>query len=121
MSMADGTVVGVGDTDKTCYGASFGKFVFIKYNNGLASTFGHLSLIKVSEGQKVTRGQIVGYSGATGHVTGPHLHLSLYAAEAVNMESKASAACDGRIYRLPVAAVTAYLDAMEYLPAYSAN
>lgn len=116
LAMADGTVVGVGDTDLTCYGASFGKFVFIKYNNGLSSTFGHLSLIKSKEGDTVRRGEVVGYSGATGHVTGPHLHVSLYASDAVQMQSKPSAACDGRIYRLPVAPVNAYLDAMYYLP-----
>lgn len=121
MSMADGTVMGVGDTDLTCYGASFGKFVFIKYNNGLSSTFGHLSLIKVKEGKKVIRGEVVGYSGNTGHTTGPHLHVSLYASEAVKMTSKPSAACDGRIYRLPVAPLNAYLDAMYYLPPYKVN
>ncbi|MFA6076748.1 MAG: peptidoglycan DD-metalloendopeptidase family protein [Candidatus Paceibacterota bacterium] len=118
MAMADGEVLGIGDTDLTCYGASFGKFVFIRYNNGLSSTFGHLSLIKVGEGQKVKRGQIVAYSGNTGHTTGPHLHVSLYASEAVKMASKPSVACGGRIYRLPVAPINAYLDAMYYLPPY---
>src|SRR5262249_8647684 len=46
-ALADGTVAGTGDTDVQCPGVSFGRFVLIKYNNGLASTFGHLSLIKV--------------------------------------------------------------------------
>lgn len=118
LSMSDGVVLGTGDTDLTCPGASFGKFVFIQYNNGLSSTFGHLSLIKAHEGQKVKRGEVVGYSGATGHVTGPHLHVSLYASEAVKMASKPSVACGGRIYRLPVSPVNAYLDAMFYLPFY---
>lgn len=116
MAMADGKIMGVGDTDLTCYGASFGKFVFIEYENGLSSTYGHLSLIKAKEGNKVKRGEVVGYSGNTGHSTGPHLHVSLYAAQAVKMASKASAACDGRTYRLPVAPVNAYLDALAYLP-----
>ncbi|MFZ3011776.1 MAG: peptidoglycan DD-metalloendopeptidase family protein [Minisyncoccia bacterium] len=116
MAMADGKIMGVGDTDLTCYGASFGKFVFIEYENGLSSTFGHLSLIKAKEGNKVKRGEVVGYSGNTGHSTGPHLHVSLYAAQAAKMASKASAACDGRTYRLPVAPVNAYLDALAYLP-----
>ena len=116
MAMADGVVLGVGDTDSTCPGASFGKFVFIKYNNGLSSTFGHLSLIKVHEGDHIKRGEKVGYSGNTGHTTGPHLHVSLYASEAVKMASKASTACGGRIYRLPVAPINAYLDALYYLP-----
>lgn len=116
MAMADGTVLGIGDTDTTCMGASFGKFVFIQYSNGLSSTFGHLSLIKSYEGQKVARGEIVGYSGNTGHTTGPHLHVSLYASDAVKMASKPSVSCDGRIYRLPVSPINAYLDTMYYLP-----
>jgi len=121
MAMADGTVLGIGDTDLTCQGASFGKFVFIQYNDGLSSTFGHLSLIKAYEGQTVKRGEVVGYSGATGYVTGPHLHVSLYASQAVKMASKPSAACDGRIYRLPVAPINAYLDVLYYLPPYTIN
>jgi murein DD-endopeptidase MepM/ murein hydrolase activator NlpD len=121
MAMADGIILGVGNTDLTCYGASFGKFVFIKYTNGLSSTFGHLSLVKVYEGQNVKRGSVVGYSGNTGHTTGPHLHVSLYASEAVKMASKPSVACDGRIYRLPVAPTNAYLDVLYYLPAYKVN
>lgn len=116
MAMADGKVVGVGDTDLTCYGASFGKFIFIEYDNGLSSTYGHLSLIKVKEGNKVKRGEIVGYSGNTGHSTGPHLHVSLYAPNSAKMASKASVACDGRTYRLPVSPVNAYLDVLAYLP-----
>lgn len=121
MSMTDGTVLGIGDTDLTCYGASFGKFVFIQYNNGLSSTFGHLSLIKAYEGEQVRRGDIIGYSGATGHVTGPHLHVSLYASQAAQMASKASTTCGGRVYRLPVAPVNAYLDVLAYLPPYVIN
>ena len=121
MSMADGTVLGVGDTDTTCYGASFGKFVFIKYTNGLSSTFGHLSLIKVYTGQQVKRGDVVGYSGATGHVTGPHLHVSLYASQGAQMASKASIACGGRTYTLPVAPINAYLNVLDYLPPYTIN
>ena len=55
-SMANGIVKGAGDTDTTCVGASFGKWIFIEYENGLSSTYGHLSLIKVKSGQKVKRG-----------------------------------------------------------------
>ena len=121
MAMADGVVLGTGDTDLTCSGASFGKFVFIKHNNGLSSTLGHLSLIKTYEGRTVKRGEIVGYSGNTGHTTGPHLHVSLYASEAVKMASKPSLACGGRVYRLPVAPINAYLDALYYLPLFTIN
>lgn len=115
MSMGDGVVMGTGDTDATCRGASFGKFVFIKYNNGLSSTYGHLSQITATEGQVVRAGDIVGYSGNTGYTTGPHLHVSVYASEGVQMKSLPSKSCGGRIYRMPMAATDAYLDPMKYI------
>ena len=118
-AMADGIVMGTGNTDLTCPGASFGKFVFIQYDNGLSSTYGHFSLIKVSQGQRVARGEVVGYSGNTGYSTGPHLHVSVYAASSVKMESRASVACGGHIYTMPIAPINGYLDPMYYLPPYN--
>lgn len=117
-AMSDGIVLGVGDTDVTCPGASFGKWVFIEYKNGLSSTFGHLSLIKAYEGQKVSRGEIVGYSGATGHVTGPHLHVTVYASGAASVKTVPSKSCVGKTLTQPLAATNAYLDPMYYLPPY---
>ncbi len=117
-SMAEGVVREIGDTDTSCPGASFGKWIFIEYNNGLSSTFGHLSLIRVKEGQRVKRGELVGYSGGTGRVTGPHLHVSLYVSSAVSVQTVPSVSCLGRILKQPVAAINAYLDPMYYLPPY---
>ena len=118
-AMADGVVMGTGNTDTTCPRASFGKWVFIKYDNGLASTHAHLSLIKVQKGQKVSRGEVVGYTGNTGRTTAPHLHVSLYVAEAVNVETFPSKSCSGRTLTQPLAAHSAYLDPMYYLPPHS--
>lgn len=115
-AMADGVVFGSGNTDETCVGTSFGKWVFIKYNNGLASTYGHLSLIKTLEGQRVRKGDIVGYSGNTGHTTGPHLHVSIYVSSAVNVQKRPSTTCEGGIYTMPIAPINAYLDPLYYLP-----
>lgn len=115
-AMADGIVRGVGNTDLSCPGVSFGKWIFIEYNNGLASTYGHLSLTTVSEGQKVSRGQVVGYTGGTGRVTGPHLHVSLYVGSAVSVQTVPSKSCPGKILKQPIAATNAYLDPMFYLP-----
>jgi len=117
-SMADGVVKGIGDTDVVCPGVSFGKWIFIEYNNGLSSTYGHLSLIKVGEGQKVRRGEVVGYTGGTGRVTGPHLHVSLYVSSGVKVATVPSISCPGRILKQPIAAINAYLDPMYYLPRY---
>lgn len=122
-AVADGTVGGVGNTDDTCPNASFGKWVFIEHDNGLSTTSGHLSLIKVSSGQKVKKGDIIAYSGNTGRSTAPHLHLTVYATKGVNGEdgarvtNRASAACAGKTYRMPLAPTSAYLDPLAYLPA----
>jgi len=115
-AMGSGTVVASGDTDTACRGASFGKWIFIKYDNGLASTYGHLSLIRAKDGQRVNRGDIVAYSGNTGHSTGPHLHVSLYVASAVEISGKESNACKGKILIQPRAATNAYLDPLDYMP-----
>lgn len=119
---ADGVVEGVGDTDKTCPKASFGKWVFIRHTNGLATAYGHLSLIKAYEGQKVQAGDLIAYSGNTGHSTAPHLHLTVYASNGVDGEDGArvaerpSASCKGKTYRMPIAPTNAYLDPLLYLP-----
>ncbi len=118
-AMADGVIAGTGNTDIVCRGASWGNFVFIKYDNGLASTFGHLSLIKAKKGQRVSRGDVVAYSGNTGYSTGPHLHVSVYARDAVELTTKPSLTCKGKILTQPIAPTNTYLDPMLYLPKYN--
>jgi murein DD-endopeptidase MepM/ murein hydrolase activator NlpD len=117
-AMANGVVLGTGDTDVQCPGVSFGRFVTIKYDNGLSSTFGHLSVIKVSSGDSVVRGQIVGLSGNTGYSTGPHLHVSVYANGSVEVKTLPSKSCPGKVLTQPIAAINGYLDPMLYLPNY---
>jgi murein DD-endopeptidase MepM/ murein hydrolase activator NlpD len=116
MAMGDGILVAQGDTDLVCRGVSFGKWILIKYNNGLASTYGHLSKLNMNTGAKVKTGDIVAYSGNTGYSTGPHLHVSLYPADAVNAISRPSASCPGVNLTMPVAPVNAYLDPLAYMP-----
>lgn len=119
MAVADGVVGGVGDTDLCCPGASFGKWIFIEHNNGLSTAYGHLSLISVKKGQKVKRGAVIGYSGNTGSSTGPHLHLTVYISSGVEVTSFASKSYPGKTLYQPIAAKEAYLDPMNYLPAYN--
>lgn len=114
----DGVVDGVGDTDIVCPRASFGKWVFIRNSNGLATTYGHLSLIKAVAGQHVSAGDLIGYSGNTGYSTGPHLHISVYASQAVSVQSRPSKVCNG-IYTMPIAPLNAYLNPLDYFPALS--
>ncbi len=115
-AMANGTVIGAGDTDLYCKGASFGKWVYIDYHNGLSSTFGHLSVISAKAGDKVKAGDVVGLSGNTGHSTGPHLHVTVYASQGAGVKTIPSLSCAGKTFTMPIAPVNAYLDPMLYLP-----
>lgn len=54
-----------------------GNCVIIDHGQGLLSLYFHLSEIKVREGEKLAKGQLIGLSGGTGRVTGPHLHLAV--------------------------------------------
>ncbi len=56
----------------------YGKVVKIKHKGGYVSLYAHQSRIRVKKGQKVEKGDIIGYVGSTGRSTGPHLHFGLY-------------------------------------------
>ncbi|MFA0842224.1 M23 family metallopeptidase [Streptomyces rochei] len=67
--------VGVGTVVEAGWGGAYGNQVVIKMHDGTYTQYGHLSSIGVSVGQSVSAGQPIGLSGATGNVTGPHLHF----------------------------------------------
>lgn len=114
-SAAAGRVVGTGDTDTVCRGASYGKWILIEHQNGLSTLYAHMSLVKVVAGQTVAQGETIGYSGNTGYSTGPHLHFTVYATQGVKVQSKQSVACGG-VYTMPIADLKAYLNPILYLP-----
>lgn len=78
---SDGTIVEVvknyNKTDKT--GNSYGNYVKIKHANGYYTLYAHLKYgsVTVSVGQKVKKGAVIGYMGATGRATGAHLHFEV--------------------------------------------
>jgi peptidoglycan hydrolase-like protein with peptidoglycan-binding domain len=55
----------------------YGNLVVISHRLGFESWYAHMSVIAASAGQRVTGGQTIGYVGATGHATGPHLHFEV--------------------------------------------
>ncbi|MDO0938268.1 LysM peptidoglycan-binding domain-containing M23 family metallopeptidase [Streptomyces sp. DG2A-72] len=70
-SVGAGTVVSAG------WGGAYGNQVVVKLADGYYAQYAHLSSLSVSNGQTVTEGQQIGLSGATGNVTGPHLHFEI--------------------------------------------
>ncbi|MFE1311101.1 M23 family metallopeptidase [Streptomyces sp. NPDC058755] len=67
--------VGSGTVVSTGWGGAYGNQIVIRMADGMYTQYGHLSSIGVVVGQKVLPGQQIGLSGATGNVTGPHLHF----------------------------------------------
>ncbi len=112
-SSLTGIVVGTGNTDGGgC--RSYGKWVMIKHPNGLSTLYAHLSLINAFEGQKVSTGEIIGYSGNTGYSTGPHLHFGVYATEGVNITRNLGSKYCSKV-KIPYASLNAYLNPLSYL------
>ncbi len=59
-------------------GSGFGKHVKIDHGFGYQTVYAHMSRIAVRKGQKVKRGQVIGYVGNTGLSAGPHLHYEVH-------------------------------------------
>lgn len=76
VAAADGTVIEANSTDS--WGMSWGYYVLIYHNSTYTTRYAHMSSVAVSSGQYVTAGTVIGYEGATGNVTGPHLHFEVY-------------------------------------------
>jgi murein DD-endopeptidase MepM/ murein hydrolase activator NlpD len=57
--------------------SGYGRMIKLDHSNGITTRFGHLSGFAVTQGQKVHRGQLIGYVGTTGRVTSPHLHYEV--------------------------------------------
>lgn len=68
---ADGVV------ESAAYDGGYGNAVLVNHGFGISTRFGHLSGFAVHAGQQVHRGDVLGYVGATGHATAPHLHYEI--------------------------------------------
>ena len=55
----------------------YGRLVQIRHANGVSTRYGHLSGFAVTAGQRVQRGDVIGYVGLSGRSTGPHLHYEV--------------------------------------------
>ncbi|MGL4652559.1 MAG: peptidoglycan DD-metalloendopeptidase family protein [Cetobacterium sp.] len=71
MASRDGTIVFAG------YMTGYGKIIKINHGNGYETRSAHLEKMYVKVGDKVKAGQVIGQTGMTGRVTGPHLHFEI--------------------------------------------
>lgn len=70
---ADGTVSLAGNV-----GSGFGNHVIINHGYGYETLYGHMYRVKARTGQKVKRGEVIGYVGSSGKSTGPHCHYEVH-------------------------------------------
>ena len=92
LAAEDGEVWETGNTDTFSRCLSYGKWVLVRHANNLATLYAHLSLIKVSKGDTVKRGEPIAYSGYTGYTVpsgpaGAHLHFTVYDAATVRFSA----------------------------------
>ena len=80
----DGTVVASGDNSRYAYGS----WLAIRHSNGLTTLYAHFSTKTVSVGENVSQGQLIGYEGSSGFVTGPHLHFTVYSTNTFRTEKR---------------------------------
>ncbi|MBU6310720.1 M23 family metallopeptidase [Patescibacteria group bacterium] len=59
------------------WNGGYGSYIVISHPNGTQTVYGHLSSVSIGQGQQVSQGQLIGYSGNTGRSTGAHLHFEV--------------------------------------------
>ena len=69
---------GDGSVKVSEFNSGYGNMVVLKHGNGYESLYAHMSRSKVRNGQKVKRGDVIGYVGSTGLSTGAHLHYEIH-------------------------------------------
>ena len=65
-------------TEANFAATGFGNHVIINHGYGYETLYGHMVRIKVREGQKIKRGELIGWVGSTGKSTGPHCHYEVH-------------------------------------------
>jgi murein DD-endopeptidase MepM/ murein hydrolase activator NlpD len=71
VAAAAGTVIVAG------WMGGYGNLVVVDHGNGISTAYGHNTSVTVGVGQSVAQGQLIAYSGSTGHSTGPHVHFEV--------------------------------------------
>lgn len=120
--------VGDGMVTRCGWGNGFGKMIVVNHANGLESMYSHLSgfAADLKKGKRVKQGQTIGYVGATGVATGPHLDFRLKRngkyinpTKAINPRGASISSKRMAMFRKQQALVLAYMNGKKALAAYS--
>jgi murein DD-endopeptidase MepM/ murein hydrolase activator NlpD len=91
--------------------SSYGLYISMEHGGNIQTRYGHLSRLNVAAGQKVQKGDLIGYVGSTGRSTGPHLHYEVrIAGVAVNPVPYMQGASQPALAQVPAAATFAVHD-----------
>jgi murein DD-endopeptidase MepM/ murein hydrolase activator NlpD len=80
IAVGSGTPVHAATTGRVVYAgwmSGYGNIVVLDHGGGLSTAYGHNTSVAVGVGQDVAAGQVIAYSGSTGHSTGPHVHFEV--------------------------------------------
>ncbi len=66
-----------GTVEMAAWNGGYGRYIRIAHGNGMETAYGHMSALAVEPGQKVAKGQVIGFVGSSGASTGPHLHFEV--------------------------------------------
>ena len=67
-----------GAVESAAYSGNYGNLIVLDHGFGMLTRYGHLSKFNVKAGERVRRGQVIGFVGATGRATGAHLHYEVW-------------------------------------------
>jgi len=70
---------GAGTVEFSDWNGGYGRYIRINHDNGYKTSYGHMSALIATNGQRVAKGEIIGLIGSTGYSTGPHLHFEVEA------------------------------------------
>ena len=66
-----------GQVSRADWFGGYGLFVSLEHGGGVQTRYGHMARLNVLEGQRVRKGDVIGFVGSTGRSTGPHLHYEI--------------------------------------------